>query len=259
MTHATTKQKPLNEMVSILSNAAQTAAIEIMRQFNGTRCAEKKSDNSPVTEADMAAHRIICQQLTAAFPDIARVSEEDAEHLQPAADLFFAIDPLDGTRAFVRGDMEFTVNIGLIKGGYPILGVMAVPASGALYWGGEGIGAWRDDGQGATPIHCRPIPTRAAVIACSQSHPSQADQTWINQHETPVMRAASSAIKFLWVAEGSADYYPRFGRTMEWDSAAGQAIVEAAGGSVTTPQGARFSYGKPDYANGAFIVAGAPQ
>lgn len=237
----------------LLCSIAIEAGRRILPYFRKPHHARAKADRSPVTDADLAAHSYIAEALALHFRDIVAISEEDAAHAAlPASGRYFLVDPLDGTLSFVRGEAEFTVNIGLVEGGVPVYGVVYAPVSEALYYGGIGIGAFR----GEEEIRCRVPPPEGMVITRSRSKPSATAQAFLDTVRIAETRPASSAVKFGFVAEGSADMYPRFGRTMEWDTCAGQAIVEAAGGSVRTPDGARLSYGKKGFENPAFVVRG---
>jgi 3'(2'), 5'-bisphosphate nucleotidase len=230
----------------------------IMRYFSDGFTATHKEDKSPVTEADIAANTLIMKALQELAPDIAIIAEED-ETTQGAQRhrCFWLVDPLDGTRSFVRGESEFTVNIGLIYDHQPLLGVIYSPVHGSLYYGGVGIGAFRElKGEKAEPISCRSASEEGPVLVRSRSKPSNSSLTFLQSTAPVEVIQSSSSIKFCMVAEGSADVYPRFGRTMEWDTAAGHAIVNAAGGSVVTVSGDPLLYGKPGYENPGFIVRG---
>ncbi len=241
-----------------LAAAARQAGKCIMVHYAGSRTATAKKDHSPLTEADIAAHHAILESLTRDVPHIPIISEEDAAMATPDAQgTFFLVDPLDGTLSFVRGDGEFTVNIGLIEQSRATFGVLYAPVSRVLYYGGAGIGAFRwPDGGEPEPISARVIPPEGAIITRSRSKAAAQANAFLSNLNVQEIRPSSSAIKFCWVAEGSADIYPRFGRTMEWDTAAGQAIVEAAGGSVTNIDGTPFTYAKPGFGNPGFIVRG---
>lgn len=217
----------------------------------------QKADHSPVTEADIAANQLIVNALSAITPEIPVVAEEDEVLSSGGHSLFWLVDPLDGTRSFVRGEKEFTVNLGLIHEGLPILGVIYVPAQDILYYGATGQGAYRSmGGAAAEKIAVRTPAADGLVVVRSQSHPSKATQDYLNTLKVKELISGSSSIKFCQVAEGSADIYPRFGRTMEWDTAAGHAILNAAGGRVETADGKPFTYGKPGFENPAFIAFG---
>jgi 3'(2'), 5'-bisphosphate nucleotidase len=236
---------------------ARDAGALIMGYFSGGFTTSRKQDKSPVTDADIAANQLIVKALSALTPDIPIVAEEDEAFSDARHARFWLVDPLDGTRSFVRGEPEFTVNIGLVENRRPVLGVLYVPATQRLYWGGPGLGAFRQQGNNALEaIHTRIPDMSALVIARSRSQPSKAASAWLATLSIKEILPSSSAAKFGQVAEGSADLYPRFGRTMEWDTAAGHAILEAAGGRVETVDGAPLTYGKPGFENPGFIAYG---
>lgn len=242
-----------------LEAIALEAGQHILPYFRKPHGARHKQDRSPVTDADMAAHDAILAALAHAFPGIPIISEEDAAPV--ALDIsypFFLVDPLDGTRSFVRGEDEFTVNIGLVEAQKPVFGVIHAPVRQLLYSGGHGLPPQRrENGGDAVPIHVRHAPPNGLIVTRSRSHPSRVARAYLETLPPHMLRPASSAIKFGWVAEGSADLYPRFGRTMEWDTAAGQAILEAAGGRMTTIEDAPLLYGKEGFENPGFIAYGA--
>jgi 3'(2'), 5'-bisphosphate nucleotidase len=246
----------------VLLALADRAADEIMRIRAAGIEAAAKADGSPVTLADQAAEAVILAGLAELAPHIPVVAEESAAagHIPAAAPVFFLVDPLDGTKEFVKGNGEFTVNIGLIEDGTPTVGVVVLPVTGVAYWtAGDGV-AWRRSARGAEPerIACRRQPEDGARVVASKSHRTPETDDFIATLTVAEVVAAGSSAKFCRVAEGAADVYPRFGRTMEWDTAAGHAVVLAAGGSVTTVDRAPLAYGKPGYANPYFIVRGLP-
>lgn len=229
-----------------------------------------KQDGSPVTEADLAADRIIADGLAQLAGDVPTLSEERT-HLAspPFLDSFFLIDPLDGTKEFVAGRDEFTVNLALVTQGVPLLGIVSAPALGLLWRGIVGYGAERVRFDGATiggaePIHARrlPIPGQPWIAAVSRSHGDPKTEAFIDGRPNAVRKTVGSAVKFGRIAEGSADIYPRFGPTCEWDVGAGCAVVTAAGGRVTDGKGGELRFGQrgdtgfiiPD-----FIAWGDPQ
>jgi 3'(2'), 5'-bisphosphate nucleotidase len=227
-----------------------------------------KSDGSPVTEADLAADAVFAAGLPSAAPGIAVVSEEDALHaaLKPGAG-FILVDPLDGTREFLGPSGEFTVNIALVEDGVAVCGVVYAPALGRIWRGALGQGAevaalpvGADPARAAwRPIRARPRPATDWTAVASRSHLDPETQAFLAALPIGDRRSIGSSLKFCLIAEGEADVYPRFGPTMEWDTAAGQAVLEAAGGRVLTPHGQPFRYGKADagFLNGAFVAWGA--
>ncbi|MBW7923005.1 MAG: 3'(2'),5'-bisphosphate nucleotidase CysQ [Rubellimicrobium sp.] len=221
-----------------------------------------KADASPVTEADLAADAIISAGLRAAFPDLALVTEEQAATHDAAAGRFLIVDPLDGTKEFIRGRGEFTVNIALVEDGVPRLGVVYAPAVGRLFLTLADGSAVEEDGphDPDRPGRQRPIRVRAAdnaalLVVASKSHRDRATDDYIARYAVADMVPAGSSLKFCLVAAGEADLYPRLGRTMEWDTAAGHAVLRGAGGLVLRlPDHAPLTYGKPGYENPHFVA-----
>lgn len=244
----------LNELCRIAKKGGEA----IMPYYGQAFDVERKADKSPVTQADMAAHHVIVEQLSALTPDIPIISEEHAEHHLPDhVKRFWLVDPLDGTKSFIRGTGEFTVNIGLIEDGVPALGVIYIPVERMMYWGALGVGAWRQqDGADKQIIATRAVPADGMAAVISFSHLDPETEAYMAPIKISGRVSASSSLKFCRVAEGGADIYPRFGPTMEWDTAAGHAIVTAAGGRVERPDGNAFEYGKDGLRNGPFIVFG---
>ncbi|MCC8976291.1 3'(2'),5'-bisphosphate nucleotidase CysQ [Bradyrhizobium brasilense] len=227
-----------------------------------------KSDGSPVTEADLAADHIIVEGLTRLAPQVSLLSEERV-HLAtpPYKDSFFLIDPLDGTKEFVAGRNEFTVNVALVTQGVPLLGIVGAPALGLIWRGIVGKGAERLTLQGgavsqAMPINTRPCPPRGApwTVAVSRSHGDARTEAFIDARGGAVRAVLGSAVKFGRVAEGEVDIYPRLSPTSEWDVAAGHAVVVAAGGKVTDSKGSQlhFGLGREDFLVPEFIAWGDP-
>ncbi|MCE2564329.1 3'(2'),5'-bisphosphate nucleotidase CysQ [Komagataeibacter sp. FNDCF1] len=219
-----------------------------------------KTDSSPVTEADHAAEAHILGGLRAHAPAIPVVAEEEmaAGIRIDTGSEFWLVDPLDGTREFAAGRDDFTVNIGLVRHGRPVLGAVALPAYHQLYGAGAGRGAFRIDANGTQAIHVRPAPAEGLRVLASRHYADDPRlKDFLGGHRIAHLGNIGSAAKFIRVAEGLADLYPRLGTTMEWDTAAPQAIVEAAGGTVTTPDGATLGYGKPDWRNPHFVCRGA--
>lgn len=228
-----------------------------------------KSDGSPVTEADMAADRIIADGLKTLAPNIPALSEERTDlAARPYRNSFFLVDPLDGTKEFVAGRDEFTVNVALITHGKPLLGIIAAPALGLLWRGLVGRGAERltvtKDGKArsAKPIHTRPHPGPGGpwIVAVSRSHGDDRTEAFIAARPGAIRQALGSAVKFGRIAEGGADIYPRLSPTSEWDVAAGLAVVTAAGGKITDGKGGdlRFGEEREDFLVPEFIAWGDP-
>ena len=218
-----------------------------------------KDDSSPVTEADEAADAHISAGLKAAFPDIPVVTEEQEESQGEAPERFFIVDPLDGTKEFIRKRGEFTVNIALVEKGVPVKGVVYAPALGRLFRTCEaGAEEVAPDGSGATPMGVSTPDNRALRVVASKSHRDAATDDYIARYAVADFLSAGSSLKFCLVAAGEADLYPRLGRTMEWDTAAGHAVMLGAGGEVDRLDGSGpLTYGKPGWDN-PFFVAYAP-
>ena len=243
-----------------LINIAVSAGATIMEIYGSDFGSAVKSDASPITAADTAAEAIILAGLKLHFPNIPIIAEEQQAAGQQiaVADSFFLVDPLDGTKEFISRNKEFTVNIGLIKNGRPIGGAVYAPALNEIYVGEVGIGAFRAQTPSLqfSAIAARPCPADGPRILASRSHRDAETEAFITAQKPASITNAGSSLKFCRVAEGKADLYPRFGRTMEWDTAAGHAVLTAAGGKLTNPDGSPFTYGKPGFANGPFIAEG---
>ncbi len=246
------------DLIDPLEKAARDAGAAIMR-LHGNVDAAAKTDGSPVTEADHAAEKILLAALGQVAADIAIVSEENAlSHEMAPPDRFFLVDPLDGTKEFLRNDRHgaFTVNIALVETGVAIIGIVYAPALGRLFSGCAGTGASEVDNGQRRAIHVRPVPQQGPVAVASRSHRDPQTDQWLAENHVCETVSIGSSLKFCLLAAGEADLYPRFGPTMEWDTAAGDAILCAAGGRVTHPAGEPFRYGKPGYRNGPFIAHG---
>lgn len=238
--------QPLTELV-----ARAGAAILAVERDNMT--VDGKTDGTPVTAADMAAHHVIIDGLAALLPDIPILSEESA-HLAtpPYTQSFFLIDPLDGTKEFIAGRDEFTVNVALVTNGQPLLGIIGAPALGLIWRGVVGYGAERiavgpDGATGAAePIQTRAFPLAGTpwIAAVSRSHGDPRSEAFLAERPGAIRRELGSAVKFARIAEGSVDIYPRLAPTCEWDVAAGCALVIAAGGKITDAQGSRLQFGE---------------
>ncbi|MFG1375425.1 3'(2'),5'-bisphosphate nucleotidase CysQ [Xanthobacter autotrophicus] len=251
-----------------LAEAALAAGVVIRRIEAGGITHRQKSDLSPVTEADHAAETTILAALGHLMPGVPVVAEEAtaAGTEVVCGNRFVLVDPLDGTREFISGNGEYTVNIAVVEDGAPVLGVVYAPARALLFAGRPGAafrairapGA-RVDAQDWTPITCRKVPDGPLVVAESRSHGDPATDALIARHRVAERIPAGSALKFGLIAEGKADFYPRLGPVMEWDSAAGHALVVAAGGSVTRPDGSPLTYGHAEigYRVRGFVAWGA--
>jgi 3'(2'), 5'-bisphosphate nucleotidase len=245
----------LLEAIAAAAREAGQAILEIVaRGFD----VETKSDSSPVTEADRAAELIILAALARAAPGIPTIAEEEvAAGRIPAHDRhYFLVDPLDGTKEFIRGGDDYTVNIGLIAHGEPLLGAVFSPARGTLHGGAVGAGAWVERDGVRRPIATR-RPAQPPVAVASKSHFNQATADYLDQAAPGCGHVGiGSSLKFCIVAEGEADIYPRLAPTSEWDTAAAHAVLLAAGGRVDGPDGAPLRYGKRAFLNRGFVATG---
>ncbi|MQY41917.1 3'(2'),5'-bisphosphate nucleotidase CysQ [Epibacterium sp. SM1969] len=255
-----------DELIPVIRKLAIEAGAKIMEIYNSDDFEVKvKSDDSPVTEADEAADALISAGLRAAFPDVMLVTEEQSASHKERGDTFLIVDPLDGTKEFINRRGDFTVNIALVEKGEPTRGVVYAPARERMFFtladgtAVEETGAFDPETIGETrPIRVADSNNDALMIVASKSHRDQATEDYINKYQVKDSKSAGSSLKFCLVATGEADLYPRVGRTMEWDTAAGHAVLLGAGGQVV-----RFDnhepllYGKEGYAN-PFFIAHAP-
>ncbi|MHA6346271.1 3'(2'),5'-bisphosphate nucleotidase CysQ [Roseivivax sp. CAU 1761] len=255
-----------SELTRVMRRLALEAGDRIMEIYNSDDFEVKtKSDESPVTEADEAADRLISDGLRAAFPDTPLVTEEQSQSHDQSVSTFLIVDPLDGTKEFVQRRGDFTVNIAYVEDGLPTRGVVYAPAKDRLFYTGATGAAVEEQGpfDRETPGETRPLkvsdPDNAALmVVASKSHRDADTDDYIGKYGVRDMTSAGSSLKFCLVATGEADLYPRLGRTMEWDTAAGHAVLAGAGGRVVrfddhTP----LTYGKPGFAN-PFFIAHAP-
>jgi 3'(2'), 5'-bisphosphate nucleotidase len=258
---------------SALLDAMVAAAVEAGRAAHEIYVAgfevQRKADHSPVTVADHAAEAIILERLRQAAPSVPIVAEEEvaAGRLPSIGDEFFLVDPLDGTKEFIQRIGDFTVNIALIRGGAPVLGVVYAPVTAGLYIGNVEEG-WAKRAHQPTdskstaprePIRVRETPARGLTVVVSRAHATPETETYLAQYHIAERVSVGSSLKFCLVAAGAADLYPRLGPTMEWDTAAGHAVLVGAGGSVLAPGGAPLAYGKPGLRNSHFIASGSLQ
>ena len=249
-----------DDLLEPVITIARAACEAIMAHYRTGAEIRNKADGSPVTAADHAADAVIVPALVALTPDIPVISEE-REEAGDAATVsdgpFWLVDPLDGTREFISRNGDFTVNIGLVRNREPVLGVVATPVDGRIWAGVVGTGAFTEPQRGARrQIRARVAEPDALTVVASRSHRSPELEDYIAGLPVVASVARGSALKFCLVAAGEADLYPRTGPTMEWDTAAGHAIVLAAGGSVERFDGTGFIYGKPEFRNGWFLVRG---
>jgi 3'(2'), 5'-bisphosphate nucleotidase len=247
------------DLLSLATRLVQAAGALINQVRAGGFDVTRKTDDSPVTEADRAAERLIVAGLRAATPDIPVVAEEEVAgglHTTPGP-VFWLVDPLDGTREFAQGHDEFTCNIGLVRDGRAVLGAVGLPAFGEIFGGIIGHGAWKRDPAGEHPVHVRAAPVEGLTVMASRHHRSDPKlAAYLAEYKVAALHNIGSAVKFCRLAEGFADLYPRLGTTMEWDTAAPQAVLEAAGGRVCLMDGTPLLYGKPGWENPHFICRG---
>ena len=255
------------QSIQTLLQLAHAAGREIMAVYASDFAVATKADLSPVTEADAMAEKVILAGLAEHWPEIPVLAEEAAAagHIPSLGNRFFLVDPLDGTKEFLSRNGEFTVNIALVENGRPVEGVVFAPAIGQIYWGKAGLGAARASFTVEAdisalhwqPISVRPCPADGLTVVASRSHMDDATKDYLASRKIKSLTSAGSSLKFCLIAAGEADLYPRFGRTMEWDTGAGQAVLEAAGGKVcqigTTP----LTYGKAErgFDNPAFVAS----
>ncbi|HZU51479.1 MAG TPA: 3'(2'),5'-bisphosphate nucleotidase CysQ [Sphingomicrobium sp.] len=243
-------------LLEALADAAREAGAAILEVVDRGFDVETKRDSSPVTEADRAAELVILAALARAAPGVPVIAEEEvaAGRIPAHGDTYFLVDPLDGTKEFVRGGDDYTVNIGLIERDVPKLGVVFSPATRRLHAGCAEVGAWLEDQSGRREIRTRPRLSEVTAVA-SKSHLNQATIDYLNAAVGKCdYIAVGSSLKFCIVAEGKADIYPRASPTSEWDTAAGHAILLAAGGLVDGPDGRPLSYGKTAFLNRGFVA-----
>ena len=243
----------MHNVIAIAKKAGET----IMQIYQKDVSVEYKEDHSPLTEADLAAHHLICDELNKLYPDIPILSEEYAETFKLTDEnaCFWCVDPLDGTKEFIKKNDEFTVNIALIKNQQPILGVIGVPAKNIVYAAVKGEGAFKQQGdKELQKIHVKPQDPDHLTFAVSRSHLDDHTKAMVGEYQAEMLQAGS-ALKLALVAEGLVDVYPRFGSTMLWDVAAGQCLIEEAGGQVLWAQNQQpMTYNVNHMKNDSFIA-----
>lgn len=254
-------RQPLTELLPEVVQLAQRAGNAILSVYSEQFEVTHKTDQSPLTMADLRSHEIISQGLRALTPDLPVLSEEASDisyEQRQQWTRYWLVDPLDGTKEFVSRNGEFTVNIALIDNHVPVLGVVHVPVTSTTYTGATGVGAYRRiDGQAPEPLQVRSPAGTPLRIVGSRSHRGDTLDKYLPKLAPYELVAVGSSLKFCLVAEGSADFYPRFGPTSEWDTAAAQAVVEAAGGAVVKTNGEQLRYNtKADLLNPHFLVYG---
>ncbi|MFL5282421.1 MAG: 3'(2'),5'-bisphosphate nucleotidase CysQ [Rhodopila sp.] len=246
-------------LLDLAATLAEMAGAKIREIRDRGFRVQHKADQSVVTEADEAAEALILSGLRAALPGCTVVAEEAvaAGAVPRATPEFWLVDPLDGTREFSSGGDDFAVNIGLVRDGRPVLGVVGVPATGEMFGGIVGVGAWRQKDGARRSIVARLCPPEGLTVVASRHHGDAARlDSFLNGRKVARQVNFGSSLKFCRLAEGQADLYPRFGRTMEWDTCAPQAVLEAAGGAVETLDGRPLRYGKPGWENPHFVCRG---
>lgn len=251
----------MNDVGPILADVCEQASRLILPLWKSGLTVLTKTDDSPVTEADRRGEALIVERLATLFPGTPVISEEDASEFGTPEQIgprFFLVDPVDGTKAFVRGDPNFTVNIALIQDGRPVAGAVTAPATNETWYTVGGAAMKRVEGGKGVPVRVRPWPPGAAVALISHTMKDETAQKLADQYGFDLREPMDSSIKFCRIADGAADIYPRHGPTMEWDIAAGHAVLEAAGGTVLTPEGEPFAYGKAreGFRNGWFVARG---
>ncbi|HEY0107001.1 MAG TPA: 3'(2'),5'-bisphosphate nucleotidase CysQ [Rhizomicrobium sp.] len=257
-----------SEALAALAALAHAAGAIVMRHYAGGTAARRKSDHSPVTDADEEAEARILQGLEALAPGVPVVAEEEvaAGRLPKIDTHFYLVDPLDGTKEFINRNGEFTVNIAEIENGVPVRGIVYAPAKNRLFLGESGAGAFEIESEIDTPpdftrahaIHVRKAPADGLIAVASRSHRDQKTEEYLAAYPVKDFITAGSSLKFCLVAAGEADIYPRHGTTMEWDTAAGHAVLAAAGGTVTKLDGSPFLYGRAidGFTNPHFVARG---
>ncbi|MDG5466832.1 3'(2'),5'-bisphosphate nucleotidase CysQ [Deltaproteobacteria bacterium IMCC39524] len=247
--------------IDIVCEIAKAAGQAILSVYDGDHAVEYKDDKSPLTAADKASHEVIIAGLQKHFPEIPILSEEGAAipfEERKEWTRFWCVDPLDGTKEFIKRNGEFTVNIALIENGRPVAGVVYVPVQNKMYYGVSGAGCWVSVAGGEpVKVSVREADQEAGLtVVMSRSHPSPDLEAYLKNIKVVEAMPIGSSLKLCVVAEGLADLYPRLGPTMEWDTAAGHAVVEAAGGTVLQPNDEALVYNKDNLLNPYFIVKG---
>ncbi|WP_205665081.1 3'(2'),5'-bisphosphate nucleotidase CysQ [Caldimonas tepidiphila] len=249
----------MQALLAPVCDIARIAGRAILEIYGREIVVQHKQDASPVTEADARAEALILEALGALLPGVPVVAEESVSQgrIPAVGDSFWLVDPLDGTKEFINRNGEFTVNIALVRQGVPVLGVVLAPALGRLFAGMAGAGATLEDAAGCRSIRVREPGADGLVVVGSRSHgDAAAMDAFLGGTRVAALRGAGSSLKFCLVAAAEADLYPRLGRTMEWDTAAGHAVLLAAGGRVLTREGQALRYGKAGFENPHFVAAG---
>ena len=251
------------EEIAVRLGAIAVEAGRLLQRFAGAREFRTKADGSPTTPADLAAEELILRRLEEAWPGVPAIAEETANAALPD-EVFFLVDPLDGTRDFLHGEGEYSVNIALVAQGRPVAAAVASPALGRVWIAGAAARAAPIPPEGGTmdwaPVRVRPAPADGLVALVSRRHGDTATEACLKALSIGTLRTASSAVKFCLIASGEADVYVRCGATMEWDTAAGDHVLTRAGGCVIKAGGGPLAYGRHDrgYLNGPFAALGDP-
>lgn len=247
-----------DKLIEALLTLSEEAGRAILGVYDGPIKVTVKADESPLTQADQAAHRVIEQaleQLTPQWPVVSEESSPERQQLRTQSPCYWLVDPLDGTKEFIQRNGEFTVNIALIRDGAPVFGVVHVPVLGLTYWGGVALGAWRRSDRGVEAIRVRqPQPGEPLTVVGSRSHSNAQTEAYLATLGSYELISVGSSLKFCLLAEGRAHLYPRLAPTCEWDTAAAQAVLEGAGGRVETLEGTPLRYSKADILNPFFVV-----
>jgi len=253
----------LEQKLEQLVDICRQAGLAILEWYDGDMGITKKADDSPLTRADLASHELINEALTRLWPEIPVLSEESADipwETRQSWQQYWLVDPLDGTKEFINRNGEFTVNIALIRDHQPVMGIVHVPVTDISYYGARETGAWKQHGNStATAIKVRQPAAEPMMVVGSRSHANPELASQLNKLGPHELISMGSSLKFCHVAEGLADFYPRLGPTCEWDTAAAQAVVEAAGGQVVKIDGSPLGYNSKEvYLNPFFFVFGDP-
>ena len=262
--HPSNKER--DELAKLFASIASEAGVQVMEVYRSDFEHRTKADYSPVSDADEQAEEVILARLAAELPGVPVLAEERAAREgvgETIGDVFLLVDPVDGTKEFIQRKGDFTVNIALICGGVPVAGAVFAPARGEMYTGGAGATLITDFAPGAIvrggqTIRTRDYPAAGLTAITSSSHLDDRTKAFLAERKITQQIGIGSSLKFCWVAAGKADVYPRWGPTMEWDTAAGHAVLHAAGGRTIRPDGAAFTYGKgaDGFRNGPFIAWG---
>jgi len=251
--HNNNKESLIEQICDLSGQAGR----KIMQFYRRGTAVTLKNDSSPLTAADCASHDFLVATLPALLPGVPVISEESADALKVPTGKFWLVDPLDGTKEFLKGTDEFTVNVALIEAGRPVLGVVHAPALNLTYYAGQGSGAWRKTGdERAQIISTRRADVSSLSVVASKDHAGPLVQAMLARLSGAELKSLGSSLKFCLVAEGSADFYLRDLPTMEWDTAAAHCVVEVAGGGVFHLSGEPLRYGKPDLRNGPIMTVG---